>query len=374
MKNFRKVIFWIHLCLGVVSGISIFIMCVTGALLAFESNILEYAEQNQRYVASNNQQKLTVGELITKVLQAKPEAKISGITINADPNSSATVAMGREGQFFVNPYTGEILGDGSKGWRNFFKVNEDLHRWLAISGDGRTVGKAINDVCNLAFFFLALTGIYIWFPRRLAWTNFKQVIWFRRGLGGKARDFNWHNTIGFWTSTVLIILTLTGAVISYQWAGNLVYTLTGNEVPKPGAPQTQQEQPKGLNLPQNINDIWQKAEAHGNWKSISLRLPITNDSVGFTIDEGIYANKFGRSSLTLDAKSGEVKTWEPYGEQNSGRQLRSWIRFTHTGESFGFIGQFIAFLACVGGAFLVWTGISLSIRRFYGWREKRAKV
>lgn len=366
MKNFRKVIFWTHLCLGLVSGISIFIMCVTGALLAFESNILEYAEQNQRYVVSNNQQKLPVSELIAKVTQAKPEAKISGITINADPNSAATVAMGREGQFFVNPYNGEILGDGSKDWRSFFKVNEDLHRWLAISGDGRTVGKAINDACNLAFFFLALTGIYIWFPRRLAWTNFKQVIWFRRGLGGKARDFNWHNTIGFWTSTVLIILTLTGAVISYQWAGNLVYTLTGNEVPKPNAPQAQQEQPKGLNLPQNINDIWQKAEARGNWKSINLRLPIANDSVSFTIDEGIYANKFGRSNLTIDAKSGEISKWEPYGEQNSGRQLRSWIRFTHTGESFGFVGQFIAFLACVGGAFLVWTGISLSIRRFYG--------
>lgn len=373
MKNFRKTIFWIHLILGVVSGVSIFVMCVTGALLAFESNILDYAESNMRYVDSQNRQRLSVNEILDKVSQAKPDAKVSGITINADPNSAATVALGRDGNFFVNPYTGEILGDGAKGWRSFFRFNEDLHRWLAFPGDGRTVGKTINDACNFAFFLLAITGIYIWFPRKFQWSHFKPVLWFRRGLGGKARDFNWHNTIGFWTSTVLIILTLTGIVMSYQWANGLVYKLTGNELPtqnQPAPPQGQQNQPTTSNIPENLNQIWQKAESRGSWKSINLRLPITNDSAVFTIDEGIYTNKFGRSTLTIETKNGEIAKWEPYGEQNSGRQLRSWIRFTHTGESFGFIGQFIACLACIGGAFLVYTGISLSLRRFANWRRR----
>lgn len=376
MQKFRKIIFWFHLVLGVFGGLSIFIMCVTGALLAFESNVLENVESKMRYVRNeNNTPKLPMSELISKISQDKPEAKISALTINSNPESAVIVALGRDGQLFVNPYTAEITGEGAKGWRSFFRFNTDLHRWLAISGDGRQIGKAINDACNLMFLFLAITGIYIWFPRRLSWTHIKSVIWFRRGLGGKARDFNWHNVIGFWTSTVLIILTLTGVVISYQWAGNLVYTLTGNEVPRQTAPNNQpaqQEQAKGLNLPANLNQIWEKAENHTQWKTINLRLPITNDSLVFTIDEGIYANKFGRSNLTIDAKNGEVAKWEPYGEQNSGRQLRSWIRFTHTGESFGFIGQFIGFLACIGGAFLVWTGLSLSIRRFVNWREKRA--
>jgi uncharacterized iron-regulated membrane protein len=50
--------------------------------------------------------------------------------------------------------------------------------------------------------------------------------------------------------------------------------------------------------------------------------------------------------------------------------LRSWIRFTHTGETGGIVGQFIGFLACIGGAFLVWTGFSLAWRRFRGWQTK----
>ena len=53
------------------------------------------------------------------------------------------------------------------------------------------------------------------------------------GLRGKARDFNWHNVIGFWCAPILVVLTASGMVISYTWASNLVYTLTGS--PRPAA-------------------------------------------------------------------------------------------------------------------------------------------
>lgn len=373
MKNFRKLVFWLHLVSGVLGGIVIFIMCVTGALLSFEKDIAEFAERNQRFVAPvENSQKLSVQEILAKVSEAKPNAKTSSIALPNKPNAAWQVSLGRDGQVFVNPYTGEITGEGATGWRNFFRTMTDLHRWIALSGDGRPIGKAITGACNLMFLFLAISGIYIWFPRRLAWSNFKQVLWFRRGLGGKARDFNWHNVIGFWTALVLIVLTLTATVISYQWASNLLYTLTGNEIPQ----QQQQQNPPAEQisvLPENLNSVWAKAEGHvPNWKSISMRLPITKDSAVFTIDEGIYWNIFGRSTLTIDTKSAEISKWEAYGEQNSARRLRSWFRFTHTGETGGFIGQLIGFIACIGGAILVWTGISLSLRRFFNWKNNKS--
>lgn len=376
MDKFRKVIFWLHLVAGAVGGIVIFIMCVTGALLSFEKDIAEYAEREQRFVVqpAGAQERLSINEVLAKVSEAKPNAKPSAIALpSSKPNAAWQVSLGREGQVFVNPFTGEITGEGASSWRSFFRTMTDLHRWIALSGDGRAVGKAITGACNLMFLFLAISGIYIWFPRRLSMKHFKAALTPRWKVKGKARDFNWHTVFGFWTSLVLIILTLTATVISYQWAGNLLYTLTGNEVP---APQ-QQQQPQGNQneqappLPENMDAIWKKAENQApDWKSISLRLPIAKDSAVFTIDEGIYWNRFGRSTLTVDTKTRETAKWETYGEQNSARQLRSWFRFTHTGETGGFIGQFIGFIACLIGAVLVWTGISLGIRRFWRWKSK----
>lgn len=375
MKSFRKIVFWLHLISGVLAGIFIFIMCVTGALLSFESNILEYAEREMRAVEipAENATRLPISEIVAAVRAEKANAKLSNITLRNDELAAAVVGLGRGEQVFVNPYTGAITGEGAKGWRGFFRTVQDAHRWLALSGSGRDVGKSINAAANFLFLFLAMSGVYIWFPRRRSWKHFKAAAVFRRKVKGKARDFNWHTVIGFWSSLALVVLTLTGVVISYQWAGNLVYRLTGNELPQqqqaaPNAPQAEGEQP--FILPENINDIWTRAENHTAHRSISLRLPITKDSAVFTIEEGIYWNRFARSTLTVDTKTTEISKWEAYGAQNSGRQIRSWIRFTHTGETGGNVGKFIGFLACIGGAFLVWTGISLALRRFVNWRGR----
>lgn len=348
-------------------------MCVTGALLSFEKNIIEFSERDQRVVAIG-EKRLSAQEILERVIAEKPDPKPLSLLVTSDPASAATVALGREGQVFVDPYTGTVTGSGNSAVRGFFRFNTDLHRWIALSGDGRPIGKALTGATNLMFLFLAISGIYIWFPRNLTWAAMKPNFWFRKTSTPKARDFNWHNTIGWWTSLILIVLTVTAAVISYQWAGNLVYTLTGNEVPKQqqAPPNAGGQNDTPFTIPTNINAMWQLAESQSpGWKSVSLRLPISKDAT-FTIDEGKSWNIFGRSTLTVDAASATVAKWEPYAERNSAQQIRSWMRFTHTGESFGLIGQFIGFLACIGGSVLVYTGFALAFRRCRNWFRTRS--
>jgi hypothetical protein len=59
--------------------------------------------------------------------------------------------------------------------------------------------------------------------------------------------------------------------------------------------------------------------------------------------------------------------WEPFSSQSPGRRARSWLRFAHTGEVYGLFGQTVAGLVSAGGALLVWTGLSLALRRFLRW-------
>ena len=72
------------------------------------------------------------------------------------------------------------------------------HRYLAMSGESRATGRSITGISNAAFLVLALSGLYIWWPRQLTRRALTPIVWFRRTSTGRARDFNWHNTIGFW--------------------------------------------------------------------------------------------------------------------------------------------------------------------------------
>lgn len=374
MKNFRQIVFWSHLVAGVAAGLFIFLMCVTGALLAFQPDILALAESSARRVQppSENAARKPLSEILLSLQSARPQSKPTTVVVESEPTAAIAIQFGREGTIFANPYTGEVTGGESGAWRAFFRFNTELHRWLALPGEARAVGKTLNDAANLIFMILAVTGVYIWLPRQFSIRHFAPVIWFRRTHSARARDFNWHNVIGFWTSSVLLILTLTGVIISYQWAGNLLYTLTGNEIPtQSGGGESRQNNtpPVEFTVSEKIDAAFAVAAANSRWKSISLRLPHTDENAAFTVDEGIYWNRYGRSNLTVNPSTNTIVKWEPYGEQNSARQLRSWARFTHTGETGGFVGRLIGFIACIGGAVLVYTGFALAWRRLSNWRR-----
>ncbi|HXG66591.1 MAG TPA: PepSY-associated TM helix domain-containing protein [Blastocatellia bacterium] len=389
MKRLRKVIFWCHLPVGVIAGLIILIMSVTGVLLTYERQIIAWADtRGYRAAPPPGAQRLPVDTLLAKAREARPDATLSTLTLKADPAAPAAVGLGREGNIYINPYTGEVLGEGSKRVRDFFHVVTDWHRWLGAHGENRAVARAITGACNLGFLFLVVSGLYLWWPRKWTWSQVRNVIWFKRGLPGKARDFNWHNVIGFWSLVPLFIVVLSATVISYTWVSNLVYRIVGETPPAPrGAPgqppSTASPQPGGAERRGEVapaesslvslDQLWGRAEQQvSGWQSISLRLPASPDELVFTIDLGDGGQPHKRAQLTLDRRSGEVARWEPFSSYTRGRQLRSLLRFAHTGEAAGIIGQTIAGLASAGGAVLVWTGLALAWRRFRAWAAKRS--
>jgi uncharacterized iron-regulated membrane protein len=100
------------------------------------------------------------------------------------------------------------------------------------------------------------------------------------------------------------------------------------------------------------------------WRSLSVPLVRPADAqVRVTIDEGNGGQPQRRHALTLDAATGEILGWEPFSSQSPGRRARSWIRFLHTGEALGVVGQTIAGLVSLTTILMVWTGLALAYRR-----------
>jgi uncharacterized iron-regulated membrane protein len=252
-----------------------------------------------------------------------------------------------------------------------------------MAGESRPTGRAITGASNLMFFFIVLSGMYLWWPRSLTWTSIRAVTWFKGGLPGKARDFNWHNTIGFWSALPLAIIVAGGVVISYPWATGLVYRAFGEQPPAPasqpgatGAPGARgatgasaKVDAAGL-LP--IETVVARAGAHmPDWKTVSIALPSGSaQRVVLTLDAGDGGQPHKRATLTLNRRNGEVERWEPYSTQSPGRRARTWLRFAHTGEIYGLTGQTVAGIVTGGGAVLVYTGIALALRRLFAWRKR----
>jgi uncharacterized iron-regulated membrane protein len=381
MKSLRTVVFWLHLAAGVVAGVVILVMSATGAALALKPQILNAVEKDVRFVTPPSVgSRLGVQALLVSAQRARPDARPATVTLHADPAAAAAVSLGRDAAIYVDPYSGRVLGEGSPGAQRLFRTMEDWHRWLGVTGEQRASARAVTGASNLAFLILAITGPCLWLPRTWSWSNVRGVLWFRPTRGGRARDFNWHNVIGLWCAPILIVLTITGVVMSYPWANGLLFRLAGTPPPVAGggggsAGQAPGEEGRPAPLPENFDAIWSKAtEQVPTWRTITARVPArANAPVVFTISDARSWNAFARSQLTVSVADGTIAKWEPYDATTRGQKWRGWVRFGHTGELGGPAGQIVAGIACVSGAVLVWTGLALAFRRWIAWCRGTAR-
>jgi len=336
MKQLRFVVFWLHLAAGVTAGLVILVMSVTGALLALKPQILNAIEQDVRVVSAPAAgARLGVRAIVASVQRERPGAKPATVMLQADRSASAAVGLGRDGTVYVDPYSGRVLGEGSTRAQLLFRMLEDWHRWLAVSADNRAAARGVTGASNLAFFLLALTGPYLWWPRSWSWPSLRAIVWFRSARNGRARDFNWHNVIGLWCAPVLIVLTITGVVMSYPWANALLFRLAGSPAPisnaGAGGPAAGSRGGDAVpaRLPENLDALWSRAEEQvPSWGTITARLPARAGApAAFTIVDGRFWNAFARSQLTVDVATATVSRWEPYEASSRGQKWRGWARF-----------------------------------------------
>ena len=300
--------------------------------------------------------------------------------VRNEPDAAVVLGAGRSGSLIVDPYSGEVREPGAQGLRTFFSAVTGWHRWFNATGESRATAKAITGASNLAFLFLVLSGIYLWLPRMWKWAAFKTRLLFNPyATTAKARDFNWHHVFGIWSAIPLAIVVATATVFSYPWANDLVYRAVGEQPPRqgggggPGGPPRGAGQAEAAVVAPNgtaidrlgYDALVARAAAHGEWRTLTLNIPADAEAptVRIGIDQGNGGQPYLRHNLTLDASTGGVESWAPFSSQTTGQKARSWIRFLHTGEALGLVGQTIAGLVSLTSVLMVWTGLALAWRR-----------
>ena len=231
--------------------------------------------------------------------------------------------------------------------------------------------------------------MYLWLPRVWKWAAFKAHLLFNaKATTAKARDFNWHHVFGIWSAIPLAVVVATATVFSYPWANDLVYRAVGEQPPRSGGgggggarraasrsgrdrPERHRDRPVGLRRATRARGRARRmahADAEPSVRSATRR------PCGSASTKATAASRTCATPSRSTRSTGAVESYAPFSSQTTGQKARSWIRFLHTGEALGIVGQTIAGLVSFTSILMVWTGLALAYRRLLQplLRRKRA--
>ena len=364
----------IHLLLAVPAGLIITVICLTGAILVFEDELLQIRFPD-RYFVSKEQvgEPMPLHELIPIVNAQLDTNSVANVRIWGD--KERTYAFGLKNGFritaYANPYTGEVTGIHVLRETFFFKIMA-LHRWLM---DGtRTWGKQIVGISTVLFIVLLISGLIIWIPKNKKALKAHLSIQFKMGFKRFWRDL--HISVGMYASIFLLLSTLTGLMWSYEGYRNQVVRLFGAEVQERGGhglggqrSQGGQGRERGGRASENTLHVI-------HWQTVVSSLAQQNpDFQNMRIQDGSASvltkvAPHGRATdqYQFNTETGEIAASKLYAQTHDAGKIMGWAYALHVGDYWGIVGKILAFLASLIGASLPLTG-------YYMWyvRTKRAR-
>jgi uncharacterized iron-regulated membrane protein len=413
----------IHLYLGLVSGLFLVVVCLTGSVLVFEEE-LEHAFHRERYVVeATSAPRLSVAQLTAAVHATKPKAKINGIKVYADPTRSVEVSLAGGGRPDGGPQgqgkreqrgegerrnkgsesrgegagqpreqgrtqaSGPMNGPGgpnAKGSRGkggdrgptlflnpytgavlgeFNKQQSFFHFIEEIHRGlvaGR-VGKLIMGINSIIFLFILGTGIVLWWPA--ARTMFTQRLQIKWGSSWKRLNHDFHIVLGFYTSLFLFIMALTGVGMSFDWVGKTINTLTHSPQQRMEPPTSAAAEPGATAFGADAALAFARQQAP-NAESYSVQLP--KEPTG-SIQVGILrpgaVTERATDDMYLDQHTGQVLRQQAYAEKPVGQRIRGLFKPIHTGAIFGWPSKLLALAVVLLGATFPITGTILWLNR-----------
>ena len=386
----KSVMFQVHWFLGITAGLILAIVGVTGGLLSFEHEILEAMNPGVMTVeARPGAPLLTPQQLIDATLAAEPGRRVTGVTVESDPEMSARVTLapasgeGRGETRYVDPYDGRALGEPQG--EGFFRFVMQLHRWILIPGGNSSIGKQIVGASTIILVFLALSGLYLRWPRRF--TNWRA--WFKIDFRRSSRALYWsmHSVVGTFVLVAYLIMALSGLWWSYDWYRNGVsLALTGKPAQTqgrgPGGPAGgpaggQARTPEAAPAPVSLDLAWTGflSATGGQYESASLMLPRKDgEPVQVRILPPGAQHDRAADMMKLDPVSGGVKSYERFSDKPMGEQIYGSMFPLHSGAYFGVTGVVLFMIASLVMPLFFITGWLLYLGRRASKRRDRERL
>lgn len=353
----KKIFRQIHLWLSVPFGLIISVICFSGAMLVFETEVMELCHRNLYYVKKVGQTPLSVDVLAEKVAVSLPDSiSVTGLTASSNPERTWQVNLSkpRRASIYIDPYTSEIKGRYER--TPFFLTMFKLHRWLLDSmkpEGGVFWGKIIVGTSTLMFVFALLSGIVVWWPRtKKALKNGLKVV---ANKGWRRFWHDLHAVCGMYALVFLLAMALTGLTWSFSWYRTGFYKVFGVEMLAGGG---------GHNTTNQTNLDSKHVPPYAYWQRVYEELKTANP--GFkqiTISQGTATVSFHRTGnqraadrYAFNSRNGEITEIALYKDSATSGKIRGWIYSVHVGSWGGIFTRILTFMAALLGGTLPLTG------------------
>lgn len=375
----RKILISVHLWIGILSGVVVVVLGLTGCVLVFVDEIRPVVYADRMELPSVSGAQLSLQDMMRKAQDIwGKEKRVSALEIYNDPGKTwhfrAYQEDNNEGKWywnekkfyeslFMDPYTGQLVFHEQSEFE-FFRVILYLHWSLLLKTE---LGQPVVGVVTLLFVLSLLTGLYLWWPKNKKARRVRFSFKWKDSTGLKRKNYDLHNVLGFYVFGVGLVIALTGMIWAFPMLDRgLQNLLNSGAVEKAMVPVVPSfpEKPENRGLDFILTDIkkrYPKAEAY--------QFYFPNDSFSNVMVLARYEHALKNVTTRYDVISGQLLQTDTFEEKRNGEKFSDMNYGIHTGSILGLPGKILAFLASLISASLPITGFLIWYNKKWGKRK-----
>ncbi|WP_316796602.1 PepSY-associated TM helix domain-containing protein [Pedobacter agri] len=367
-KTFKYWVGRIHLWLGLISGLFVCFLGITGCILAFEKEI-EYFSQPYRNLAIQNQPLLPPSQLKQIADKALPNKHAHSVTYQPG-KATQVVYYNFDPEYyyivFVNQYTGEVIKVKNMN-DDFFRIVIMGHYYLWLPPE---IGQPILTTATLLFVILLFSGLILWWPKNKAAS--KQRFTIKWNAKWRRVNYDFHNVLGFYITWIIIFIALSGMVMGFQWFAKSVYFVSSGGKTLNQFEETYSDTTRNTKLKLNASaadQIWKSyidADPKFNG-SLDVHVP-ENEKASIEVAKNPDSDTYWKADYRYYDQHTlkEIEVKHVFGKLKNASVADKIMRMNydiHVGAIAGLPGKIIAFLASLIAASMPVTGVLIWIGR-----------
>lgn len=378
---FRRLMFQIHMWVGLILGLLLALLGLSGSILVYDDAISEFLAPVPHVSTQGTELPLDRIVEVARGVAGQGAVQIA-LAREADDPVSVRVTRPRAGegtgrgegrgerramdgqragaqggpqgpqaatQVFIDPVSGAVLGSRKAQLSPILAFSHQLHGNFLMGREGRQFVGWLG----VAMLALGVTGLALWWPKRGQW---KYAFFVRRTAKGLRFHRELHAATGIWIFVVFMIVSFSGVVIAFpntfglagggQAGGGVTFNLREGPEIAPLAGATAIGADRALAMART---------AMPDAEPTSLSLPVRPDR---TIMVNMLAHGAVGATVYIDPWRGEV-----VAKRDPSQNFLAWQRPLHQGSGLGAIWKALVFLSGLVPALFVITGVIMWVKK-----------